>query len=188
MIALKHALPLVRSVQGNAVAFETVWLRMALEEAAGRAGYEGWWLVDDLVAGILQYLRHCYVKTVIDLPELESMVRAALRNTGYGEVAARFRAIPPSQGISLVRCLKRTLSSNRSTFFDQLAETITSLCEAQVRHFHFYDLHACVHHLEDDSDSQQNSRPESLREKIVTFVREHVHSQGWDQRVWCSIS
>lgn len=94
MIALRHALPLVRGDLGNAVAFERTWLRVALQDAAGHAGYDSWWLVDDLVAGISLYLRNCYVKNVIDVPELESMVRGALRKIGYGEVAARFRATP----------------------------------------------------------------------------------------------
>ena len=90
MIALRHYLPLVRSAQGNAVAFESSWLQAALLNAAGRAGYQGWWLADELVAGISLYLRNCYRKSVIDLPELESVVRVALRDVGYEEVAAWF--------------------------------------------------------------------------------------------------
>ncbi len=188
MIALRHALPLVRSAQGNAVAFESTWLRVALQEAAGRAGYDSWWLVDDLVAGISLYLRNCYVKTVIDVPELESMVCAALRNIGYEEVAARFRAIPPTKGISLVQCLTSVPIVNGSTFFDKLAETITLLYEDKVRYFHFYDLHVCVDRLENEAECDRVRRSEGLREKIVTFVRECVRMQGWNQQVWCSIS
>ena len=90
MIALRHALPLVRGAQGNAVAFESTWLQAAIMAAAGQAGYQSWWLADELVAGIASYLRNCYQKNVIDLPELESVVRVALRNVGYEEVAAQF--------------------------------------------------------------------------------------------------
>ncbi len=188
MIALKHSLPLIRNVQGNAVAFENTWLRVALQDAAGRAGYDSWWIVDDLVVGISLYLRNCYVKNVIDLSELESLVRMALRNIGYAEVATRFRALPPSRGISLVQFLKDTPAMNCPVFFDKLAETITTLYESKVRHFHFYDLHACSNELKNDTDLDRDSRPGSLREKIVSFVRERVRLEGWSQSVWCSIS
>lgn len=188
MIALRHALPLVRSIQGNAVAFESAWLRVALQDAAVHAGYDGWWLVDDLVAGISLYLRNCYVKNVIDVPELESIVRSALRNIGYDEVAARFRAGPPTRGISLVQCLKSAPLSDGAAFFEQLAETITLLYEDKVRHFHFYDLHACIDHLESGAPSDRALHSAGLREKIVSFVRERVRAQGWSQQVWCSIS
>ncbi len=186
MIALRHSLPLVRSEHGNAVALESTWLRVAIQDAAVQAGYSAWWLVDDLVAGISLYLRNCYVKNVIDLPELEQVVQAALRDIGYEEVAVCFRAIPPTQGISLMQCLRNTPSFSHSTFFEKLSEAINRLREEKVRHFHFYDLHACVDQLATDADRQPSS--ERLREKIVAFVRERVHSEGWNHQVWCSIS
>lgn len=188
MIALKYALPLVRCEQGVAVALECTWLRVAIQDAAGRAGYHGWWLVDDLVAGITLYLRNCYVKTVIDLPDLESVVRAALQDIGYEEVAACFRAIPPTRGISLVRCLQGSSVPTRATFFERLSETINLLYESQARHFHFYDLHACVDQWENEAEAGRLPRYERLREKIVAFVRERVRSQNWNHQVWYSIS
>ncbi len=188
MIDLRYGLPLVRSSRGDAVSFESIRLRCAVQEAASRAGYENWWLVDDLVAGISLYLRKDYVKTVIDWPELESMVCAALRNIGYDEVAASFRAVPPVKGISLLQCLNREASANHSTFFEQLSVTIGLLWKSQVRHFHFYDLQACVNQLENEGDSGRHSSSEGLGGLIVAFVREHVHAREWNQPVWCSIS
>ncbi len=188
MIALRHALPLIRGTQGNAVAFESAWLRAAIQAAASQAGYHGWWQVDELVAGIALYLRNCYVKNVIDLSELEAVVRGALCDIGYEEVAACFRGIPPSRGISLVQCLQNTPLLNRFTFFDHLAETISLLYEKKVRHFHFYDLHACVDEWKNEADAGRLPRHERVRETIVTFVRQHVHSQDWAHQVWCSIS
>lgn len=188
MIALRHALPLIRGPEGFAVALESTWLRAAIQDAAGRAGYHGWWLVDDLVAGIALYLRNCYVKNVIDLSELESVVRGALRDIGYAEVAACFRGIPPTRGVSLVQCLQNTPLLNRFTFFENLAETISLLYEGKVRHFHFYDLHACVDEWNIEADAGRLPRHERVRETIVTFVREYVHSREWTHQVWCSIS
>ena len=89
MIALRNYLPLVRGSEGNAIALEIGWLQAVVLRAAGRAGYQGWLLADDFVAGISLYLRDCYRKNVIDLPELESVVRVALQSVGYAEVASR---------------------------------------------------------------------------------------------------
>lgn len=188
MIALKYSLPLVRNARGTAVALESTWLRVAIQDAAGRAGYQGWWLVDDLVAGISLYLRNCYVKNVIDLPELEHMVRAALRNIGYEEVASCFHYFPPTCGVSLLECLKNTSASTRSTFFEKLAEAITGLHESEARHFHFYGLYACADQLGSEDGAVHKRHAECLREKIVSFVREHVRSRDWHHQVWCSIS
>ena len=100
MIALRYSLPLVRTEHGNSVAFECTWLRFAIQDAAIRAGFASWWPVDELVTGISLYLRNCYVKNVIDVPELEFVVRGALRDIGYEEVAALFHVIPPKRVIT----------------------------------------------------------------------------------------
>ena len=188
MIALKRGLPLIRNTRGTAIAFASTWLRIAIHDAAGRAGYHSWWLVDDLVAGISLYLRDCYVKNVIDLPELERLVRDALRTIGYEEVAACFRTVPPTQNFSLAQCLKAQPSFSRSAFFNELADAIKRLSGTGVRHFHFYDLHACVDHFENKTGTGRLVGQERLRERIVSFVRESVRSQGWSHQMWCSIT
>ena len=181
-------MPLVRGDQGIAVAFESTWLHVSIQDAADEAGYQGWWLADELVAGISLYLRNCYRKNVIDLPELESVVRSALRNIGYDEVAAKFRAGTPTQGISLVQCLRDAPTVDRSAFFEHLSGTIARLYEKKAKHFHFYDLRACVEQLKSSPDTDRVSSPASLRRKIIAFVREQIDSQGWNHQVWCSIS
>ena len=138
------------------------------------------------MAGISLYLRNCYLKNVIDVPELEHVVRAALRDTGYEEVAACFRAIPTKREISLVQCLKNLPSISHSTFFEKLSEAINRLREGQVRHFHFYDLHACVDHQETRAGRQTSTA--RLLDKIVAYVRDCVHSREWEHQVWCSVS
>ena len=188
MIALENAFPLIRGVRGTAVALECAWLRVAIHDAAVNAGYHSWWLVDDLVAGISLYLRKCYVSNVIDHPELEQVVRKALRSIGYDEVAARFRIIPPLARISLVQCLHNPASNNRAKFFEKLAEAITQLYKGDARYLYFYDLNDCVNQLRSEEGSACLLSYESLREKIVSFVRDRVHSHGWNHKVWCSIT
>ncbi len=87
MVALKSSLPLVRIGRGIAISFDADWLGTALEQAARVTGCHPWNIADDLVAGVMLYLRYGYDKTVIDLPVLEKAVRRALRDTGYGDLA-----------------------------------------------------------------------------------------------------
>ena len=184
MVALKYNLPLIHNEQGIAVAFESEWLKAALDQAARKAGYDGWWLSDEFSTAIAQYLRHDYDESVIELPILERVVRNALRDIGYQEIAARFRAVNPCQCVSLVECLKASGGKPEPAFFKRLAERINALHAAKVRQFHFYDLQTCVHRLSEDQDVACHSQ---LRARIVTFVRERVRGLPWPSQMHCTI-
>ena len=187
MVALKHGFPLIQNEQGVAVAFESAWLRAAVDQAARKAGYEGWWLLDEFSAAVAQYLRQDYVRNVIELPNLEKVVRATLRDIGYHEIAVRFRAVNPFQCMSLVDCLKASSGKQEPMFFKRLAERIEDLHAAKVQHFHFYDLQACVRRLlESESALSWQSKP-LMRARIVAFVRERVQALSWQSKLHCTI-
>ena len=188
MIALKFGLPLIRCDTGRSVAFDTVWLRMALTKAAIKAGYQSWWLADDLVEGIASFLRHDYPSGVIDLVNLERTVRTVLCEVGYEEVAARFYTPPPSHRISLVQCLREVSQNNRSEFFADLARQITRLHQTRSSHVHFSDLHACVRGLSRIHPSTRACDDQRLLQHIVAFVQERVQSLCWQDELVCSIS
>ena len=184
MVALKYNLPLIHNEQGIAMAFESEWLKAALDQAARKAGYDGWWLSDEFSAAIAQYLRHDYDESVIELPILERVVRNALRDIGYEEIAARFRAVNPYQCLSLVECLKAPGTKQEPAFFKRLAERIDALHAAKVRQFHFYDLQTCVHRLLDGKDVAHGP---NLRARIVALVRERVRTLPWPSQMHCTI-
>ena len=187
MVAFKYGLPLIQNEQGVAVAFESAWLRAALDQAARQAGYEGWWLLDEFSMAVSQYLRQDYLRNVIEVPNLERVVRATLRDIGYQEIAARFRAVNPFQCMSLVDCLKPSGGKPLPAFFKRLAERIETLHAAKVQHFHFYDLQACVRRLvEGESTSSRESRL-LIRARIVAFVREQVQALSWQSQMRCTI-
>ena len=184
MVALKYNLPLIHNERGIAMAFESEWLKAALDQAARKAGYDGWWLSDEFSAAIAQYLRHDYDESVIELPILERVVCNALRDIGYEEIAARFRAVNPYQSLSLIECLKTPSLKPEPAFFKRLAERIEALHAAKVRQFHFYDLQTCVHQLLEGKDVAFHA---DLRARIVTFVREKVRNLPWPSQMHCTI-
>ena len=188
MISLKYGLPLVRGTEGKASAFDCAWLRSTLASAAVKAGYQGWWLVDDLVEGISTYLRHDYPSGVIDLWKLEHVVRAVLNDVGYKEVAARFRTVMPCHRVSLVQCLRQLSQNDRTEFFDHLGALIVRLKVAKVRHIHFSDLHACVRSLTKIHSTAQHSEDPRLLCMVVAFVRDRIQELDCHPQVWCSIS
>ena len=187
MVALKHGFPLIQNDQGVAVAFESAWLKAALDQAARKAGYEGWWLLDEFSTAVSQYLRQDYVRNVIELPNLEKVVRATLRDIGYHEIAARFRATNPFQCMSLVECLKTSSGKQEPVFFKRLAERIETLHAAKVQQFHFYDLQVCARRLlESESTTSWGSKP-SMQARIVAFIREQVEALSWQSKLHCTI-
>ena len=90
MIALRNDLPLVVDPSGDAVGFQSEWLRLELEGAATRAGYADWWIASDVAAGVSTYLQRCYERNFIPADGLDELVRKALCDMGYEEVARRF--------------------------------------------------------------------------------------------------
>ncbi len=187
MVALKYSLPLIQNAQGVAVAFESEWLKAALDQAARKAGYEGWWLLDEFSTAVSQYLRQDYLRNTIELPSLEKVVRATLRDIGYDEIAVRFQAVNPFQCLSLADCLQTAGTEREQVFFELLAEQIRGLHAAKVQHFHLYDLQHCVRHLlEEDASSSWWSGP-LMRARIVTFVRERVQAFAGQWKTQCTI-
>lgn len=186
MVALKQGLPLIQNDQGIAVTFERDWLKAALDCAARKAGYEGWWLLDEFSSAVSHYLRQDYSRSIIELPSLERVVRATLRDIGYREIAVKFRTVNPFQCVSLVECLGVTGGGREAAFFKRLAERITTLHAAQVQHFHFHDLHLCVRQLLGDDVSDDWNHP-LMRARIVAFIRAQVEALSWQWKIQCTI-
>ena len=188
MVALKHGLPLIQNDLGIAVTFESDWLKAALDRAARRAGYEGWWLLDEFSAAVSQYFRQDYDSVVIELPNFDRVVRATLRDIGYREIAAKFRTMNPLQSVSLAECIRTSGGNQEATFFRRLSERITTMHAARVQHFHFHDLHPCVRRLLNEDDPSRWWGRLLMRARIVAFIRERVQALDWPRRMRCTIS
>lgn len=90
MIALLNGLPLMVKPSGEAVGFRREWLRAALKRAADRAGCGGWFPAREMTIGVSLYLEQCYELNIIGVHGLEALVRKALCDLGYEEVARVF--------------------------------------------------------------------------------------------------
>ncbi len=101
MIALLNGLPLLVKPSGQAVGFRKEWLRLALQRAARRAGMEKWWQALDLTAGVSLYLQQSYELNVIGRGDLETLIRRALCDLGYDEIARAFGSRPPGDQLML---------------------------------------------------------------------------------------
>lgn len=101
MIALLDGLPLMVRRSGRAVGFRQAWLREALQRAATRAGVGKWWPALDLSAGICLYLKQSHELNVIGLGDLEALVRRALCDLGFEEIARVFGSHPPGDQLLL---------------------------------------------------------------------------------------
>ena len=187
MVALKFGFPLIQNEQGVAVAFESAWLKAALDQAARKAGYEGWWLLDEFSTAVSQYLRQDYVRNVIELPNLEKVVRATLRDIGYHEIAVRFRAVNPFQCMSLSECLKASGGKQEPAFFKRLTARIEALNAAKVQQFHFYDLRLCVRRLLESGAAAPSETEPLMQARIVDFIREQVQALSWQTRLQCTV-
>lgn len=188
MVALKNGLPLIQNEQGVAVTFEDEWLRAALDRAACRAGYEGWWLLDELSAAVSHYLHQDFRSNVIALPSLDRVVRATLRDIGYREIAAKFRTVNPFQRVSLTDCVRGAGGNREPTFFRRLSERINAMHAAKVQHFHFHDLHPCVRQLLAEKTPSHGWHQPLMRARIVAFIRARVQALDWAGRMRCTIN
>lgn len=188
MVAFKHGWPLIRNDQGIAVAFENEWLKAAVDRAARRAGYDGWWLLDEFSTAVSQYLRQDYRSTVIELSSLDRVVRATLRDIGYREIAAKFRTVNPFQSVSLAECARGSAGNRESLFFRKLSDRIVAMHAAKVQHFHFHDLQPCVRQILAEDDPTHWWGWPLLRARIVAFIRERVLDLDWPHRMRCTIT
>lgn len=90
MIALRDGLPLMVAASGVAVSFRRRWLQAALARAATRAGYQNWSPARDLALSVSHYLERRYEYNVIPVAKLENLVRKALLDLGFEDVARSF--------------------------------------------------------------------------------------------------
>ena len=152
-------------------------------------GYQGWWLVDDLVAGISLYLRNCYVKNVIDLPELEHVRARSLAEHRVRRSRRLFPRVSSHAGNFAGGMLEGRCQPPTVRPFSRSSPKRSSGCTSG--RLDTYTSTTCMHALINCStgeDGTHPSRSEYLREKIVSFVRDCVHSQDWTHPVRCSIT
>lgn len=181
MIAFRDNLPLLERPRGIVTAFNGSWLRQALSRAAQKAGYTEWWLADDLTRSVVFYLQFHYPDNTIAVPRLKDVVRSALRQIGYDEIARHFGARTPLRKISLPDLVTSGEKPGIEEFFHQLARRIRSLQPEGSEIVHFSGLAECACCLQDRGDlfAQEFFSCQLLEAEVVNFIRSELAALGW---------
>ena len=175
------------SANAHSMGLDLGRLRSSLAAAATRAGYQSWWLIDDLIEGLACYLRFESTIHPGDHGNLVELIQTMLKAIGYQEIASQYQSPPPHQAVSLVECLHGVARSSRSRFFDKLAGEISLLHAARARRIYFCDLQACIHELQQLRPSSRTVDGRYQLGVVVAFIRERVQALWHSQEVQCSI-
>ena len=188
MISFKGHYPLIYDADGQAVLFDPAWLRVVLEDAARRADYEGWWLVEDVALAVSAYLQQPHLDPAISLEEFERMMKHTLSNIGFSKMAGEIRMAHPVKQISLLKCLHEPPLKSEAEFYRRLQMTI-DLCHRQgVQRLDLSGLSDCEAMLRSIHHGFPWQEVHGTREKIVMFVRRQIARLAWPQQFHCSIS
>ena len=76
MIYPINGLPCLMGVDGELVEINIKTIRYSLLLAASKAGYSDWWLGEQVLQGILVYLRDEYLMNCISVCELEKLLKS----------------------------------------------------------------------------------------------------------------
>lgn len=183
MIATWNNLPLLEDQHGGICAIDTGWLLAAVDRAAIKAGFAEWWLADHVTTSVCSYLRNIYNKNVVNLGRLQEVVKQTLEDVGYEEIARCFSADSPACHFSLLQCAQGAGANRLDRFYELLALRIDEVHRSKLTSFHFYDLHACLSHL------NHAAAPDAAvpLQDIVRFIRYKVGSLRWERPVSSSV-
>ena len=184
MIATRNNLPLLKDHLGGICAIDTGWLLATLERAAIKAGFVEWWLADHITSSVCSYLGSFYAKNVVGLSRLQEVIKQALEDIGYEEIARCFQAESPACTISLLECARSIAVLDSDEFYKVLALRIDELNDTKRPSFHFHDLRACVLYFDEAVESQSELKSTD----IVCFVRNRFGALDWGREVICTIS
>jgi len=175
MIALPSSLPLIKISPDNLAACDAEWLRRNLRDAATRAEVPEWF-ADDVVSGVITFLRNHYEGTTISIESLYDRIRCTLENLGLDDLAEELTPVAPPLRISLMDLAKKAGDGYELAFFQLLEQRFASATNNGVENVYFYGLRNCVQRL--TSLRRWTRRCESLQDEITHFLEHEVRKVG----------
>jgi hypothetical protein len=176
MIAFRNYLPLVKHRDGCVTAFQRDWLRSSLEAAAGKAGYQKWWLAEHVTESVEHYLETHITDPVVSSQTLGHAVRSVLHVIGYPEVADQFQPAPPLVDVYLTELAADAGTGYELAFFTLFGQKLDELQQRRIQHARCVGLHACVKSLSGAKAWSPSCR--ILRDQIVEFVRARMDASS----------
>jgi len=151
------------------VAFQRDWLLRSLVQAAAKAGYQKWWLAEDVTEGVMSYLALQFEANVLTVPSLVQAVQSILQVIGYAEVAPHFEPGLPGVRLSLMELAREAGSGYELLFFQRLGGELQTLLSGGATFFELVGLVPCVKHLR--ARKCWSRECDVLQDEIVSFVR-----------------
>lgn len=178
MIALPSSLPLIKISPDNLVACDAEWLRSNVREAASRAEVPEWF-ADDVVTGVITFLRNHYEGTTITIDSLYDRIRDTLGNLGLDDLAEELTPAVPPLRISLSDLAIKAGDGYELAFFQLLEQRFASATRNGVEHVYFYGLRNCVQNL--TSLKRWSRRCENLQNEITRFLEHEAEKAGTER-------
>ncbi len=169
MIALADGMPLVQLDDGQVVAFQRDWLLRSLVQAAGKAGYQKWWLAEHVTESVMAYLALQFEGNVVSIPRLVKAVQSVLQVIGYAEIAPYVAPGVPGVRLSLVELAREAGTGYELAFFNRLGRQLQTLLKGGTTFFELVGLARCVKQLR--ARKCWSRECDALQAEIVSFVR-----------------
>ncbi len=167
MISLPQQLPMIQIGPGQVAACDPDWLQTTLRGTARSANVPDFF-ADDIVRGVVYFLRNSYRGTVIAVETLFDKIRASLNDVGLNEMSAKLATTPPPISISLTDIARRAGSGYELMFYQILARRFQTAADRGIEHLYCYGLRKCVKHL--TGAKNWSPRCERLRREIEDFL------------------
>lgn len=174
MISLPQQLPLIQLGPGQVTACDPVWLRSAVRDAAREVNVPDWF-ADDVVQGVVHFLKVKYKGTVIAIGCLFDKIRNSLRDLGLDEMSKGLETITPPVSLSLTDIARRAGSGYELVFYRLLAEKFQLAAAHGAEQVFCYGLRKCVKNL--SGARKWCPRCERLAAEIKEFL-EHQHQRA----------
>lgn len=173
MVFQPDTLPFVHLGAGTLVLLRPAWLRDTLREAA-RGAHVPECFADDVLSGILSYLKNHYSGTTIECEDLIARIRRALTDVGLGVMASHVEHRSPPLRIALHDLARQAGDSYELGFFRLLRERFRAASRHGATEILCLGVKPCVRQLA--GHNRWTARCEALEGEIEQFLFSEVHA------------
>jgi len=154
---------------GQVAACDPDWLQDTLRGTARSVNVPDFF-ADDIVRGVVYFLRNSYRGTVIAVETLFDKIRTSLNELGLKEMSEKLATTPPPISISLTDIARRAGSGYELLFYQILAERFQGAAQRGIEHLCCYGLRKSVMTL--SGAKNWCPRCEKLSREIQDFLND----------------